>query len=122
MISLSQEALRDNDKSNDTLNISVTNSSSDTSTIYLYPMQEVALSDLVLAQLGYYSQEEFYALVYNAMKNHTDSALYKDRFSYEEILNRKYYWYPNDEVFERKNDSLDLDPLVNNFNYKYRMY
>ena len=77
-----------------------------------------SLSDLVLAQLGYYSQEEFYALVYKSMNNHVDEPIFKDRFQYDEILNRKFYWYPNDAIFERTSDP--SNPLVNNYNYRYK--
>ena len=58
-----------------------------------------ALSDLVLAQLGYYSQEEFYSLVYKSLGSNVDSDLVKYKFSYEEIVNKKFVWYPNDSIY-----------------------
>lgn len=56
------------------------------------------VSDLVLAQLGYYSQKEFYDLVYNRM---IDSNKYhnKDKFYYDELLNKEFTWYKNDDIF-----------------------
>ena len=75
-----------------------------------------ALSDLVLAQLGYYSQEQFYSLVYNSLKTNVDKALYKDQFTFDEILNKKFYWYPNDDVFSL----VTSDGMVKKFKYNYR--
>ena len=81
--------------------------------------EKSAISDLMLAQLGYYSQEQFYSLVYNAstIKSHIDFDKFKTKFSYEELLNRKYYWYPNDSVYTRTDDG--TNPSVNNFRYNY---
>jgi len=77
-----------------------------------------ALTDLVLAQLGYYSQENFYSLVYNSLGTDVDKDKYKNKFTYEEILNRKFYWYPNDTVYEDKDEN-KLDYKYK-FNYKYK--
>ena len=58
------------------------------------------LNDLLLAQLGYYTQETFLNLVYKA----TGDAKYnpdldKERFSYDELLNKTFTWYPNDNIY-----------------------
>lgn len=58
------------------------------------------LNDILLAQLGYYSQEEFINIVYKA----TDSEKYnpnldKTRFSYDELLGKTFTWYPNNNVY-----------------------
>lgn len=64
------------------------------------------LTDIVLAQLGYYSQDEFMNLIYRgaketdpSMEELYDPALDKDRFSYEEILGKTFTYYPNDDVY-----------------------
>lgn len=64
------------------------------------------LTDIVLAQLGYYSQDEFMNLIYRGAKETDpsmadlyDPSLDKDRFSYEEILGKGFTYYPNDDVF-----------------------
>jgi len=59
------------------------------------------LNDLILAQLGYYSQEEFLNLVYRAVENEEiyDSSLDKDKFSYDELMNKPFVWYPNNTVY-----------------------
>ena len=56
--------------------------------------KDQSITDLTLAQLGYYTQEEFLSL---AMDNNPDDDLL--RFSYEELTNKKFYYYPNDSIF-----------------------
>jgi len=75
------------------------------------------LSDVLLAQLGYYTQEEFINIVYKA----TESELYnesidKRRFSYDELLNKEFTWYPNDDVFTKNTDdsTKDTNPFYYN--------
>lgn len=81
-----------------------------------------ALSDVLLAQLGYYSQDEFLHLVYKSAKNsdaHYDvssmeeyygnDSLNKDKFTYEELLGKKFTYYPNDNMFV---------PTATGFSYK----
>jgi len=58
------------------------------------------LNDILLAQLGYYSQAEFLNLVNKATESNSyDSALDKNKFSFDELLNKKFIWYPNDVVY-----------------------
>lgn len=64
------------------------------------------LTDIVLAQLGYYSQDEFMNLIYRgaketdpSMEQLYDPALDKDRFSYDEILGKTFTYYPNNDVY-----------------------
>ena len=85
------------------------------------------VSDLMLAQLGYYSQEEFFDIIYNAIneKNSTDQVksktpIYvnkndiKDKFSYEELLGKTFRWYPNNTIFTKTSNSLKP------FTYEYK--
>lgn len=62
-----------------------------------------ALTDLLLGQLGYYTQDEFMNIVYNVddVENNEDSTLNKDKFSYEELMSKEFTWYDNDTVFEK---------------------
>lgn len=60
------------------------------------------LTDLMLAQLGYYTQEEFLTLVQKGLNLET-SIDYKNRFEYEELMNKKFTWYPNDAIFSELN-------------------
>ncbi len=70
--------------------------------------KDTALNDLLLAQLGYYSQDEFINLIYRASEDGDYApSLDKDRFSYEELRGKKFTWYPNDELFVRnENDQV----------------
>lgn len=75
------------------------------------------LSDLLLAQLGYYSQEQFINLLYKAVgDDNYNSNLDKGKFSYEELLGKTFTYYPNDEIFTKTNE---LSPLsaINPFTY-----
>ncbi len=69
------------------------------------------LSDMLLARLGYFTEEEVLEIVKKAQyeaipdeekdennKGYSD-ALYKDKFSYAELLGKEFVWYPNDTVF-----------------------
>ena len=65
------------------------------------------LNDLLLAQLGYYTQEEFLNLVYKVVEDENtpqadkkyNSDLDKSKFSYDELLNKTFTWYPNDLIY-----------------------
>ena len=75
------------------------------------------VSDLLLAMLGYYTQDQFVNLVNKAdcdceltSGSHNSDCDYdptlnldKDYFTYEEILseNKSFYWYPNQKVFTK---------------------
>lgn len=79
--------------------------------------KDYEISDLLLAELGYYTQDEFVNLIYKAVgDDNYDSSLDKGRFSYEELLGKSFTWYPNDVVFNKTND---LSPLaaINPFTY-----
>ena len=77
------------------------------------------LTDLLLAQLGYYTQEEFVNLIYKfAEMPAYDESLMKDKFSYTELLGKSFTWYPNDTVF---NETPSSNPLaaINPFTYNH---
>ena len=60
-------------------------------------------SDLLLARLGYYTQDEFTNLVYKADEDERyTETLDKTYFTYEEILStdKKFTWYPNGVAFK----------------------
>ncbi len=59
------------------------------------------LTDLLLAQLGYYTQDEFVNLIAKAGNDvdNYDKDLDKEIFTYDELLGREFNWYPNDTVF-----------------------
>ena len=90
--------------------------------------KEDQMSDLLLARLGYYTQDEFINIVYKADEDikiekgeipeyqNFNPNLYKQYFGYEELLEKELYWYPNSKVFTEKTASVMSVP----FNYNYR--
>ena len=58
------------------------------------------LSDLLLARLGYYSVDEFFEIVNKATEDSYDKDIYRDSFTYEELLGKTFTWYPNDTLFK----------------------
>ena len=73
--------------------------------------REDKLTDLLLAQLGYYSQDEFFNVVYKATED-PEYNVSKDKysFSYDELLGKKFVWYPNDTIYTKASE---LNPLAN---------
>lgn len=71
------------------------------------------VSDLILAQLGYYTEEEFLNAAYKAFdKNNAkyNPALDKEKFSYQELKNKKFYWYPNNSIYTKNEGNNILKP------------
>ena len=62
---------------------------------------EDELSDLLLARLGYFTEAEFLEIINKASSEDGtyNKALYRDYFSYEELLNKTLTWYPTDTIF-----------------------
>ena len=70
---------------------------------------EDELSDLLLARLGYFTEVEFIEIINKANseleheENGTDvvynEAIYREYFSYDELLNKTLMWYPTDTIF-----------------------
>ena len=68
------------------------------------------LSDLLLARLGYFTEVEFIEIInkanseLEAEENGTEvvynEALYRNYFSYDELLNKTLTWYPTDTIFQ----------------------
>ena len=60
------------------------------------------LSDLLLAMLGYYTQEEFEEIVHKASGSEEhNEALYKEYFEYDELIGSSFVWYPNNSVYTK---------------------
>ena len=62
------------------------------------------ISDLLLAVFGYYTQEEFLAIVDKATSsdangNFNSQAAYREYFDVNELLGKELVYYPNDTVF-----------------------
>lgn len=63
--------------------------------------KESQASDLLLARLGYYTQDQFNTLVEKADEKEYDKETYKESFSYEELMEKSFYWYPNSKVYTK---------------------
>ena len=75
--------------------------------IMLVVNDDTEVSDILLAQLGYYTQEEFLNALYKAAGDERyDESLDKARISYEEILGKTFTFYPNDEIYTRTENPL----------------
>lgn len=58
------------------------------------------LTDILLAELGYYTQDEFLNIAYKATNDENyNSNLDKDKFSYDELLNHEFYYIDNDHAY-----------------------
>ena len=81
---------------------------------------ESEATDLTLAQLGYLTQDEFMNYAYKATDHPDyDESLVVDSFTPEEIMGKKFTWYPNDSIYSRNTP----DPLHNNYcSYMYSPY
>ena len=76
------------------------------------------LTDITLGQLGFFTQVEFLNIVYGATNDtNYDKNNHKPTFEYDEILNKEFYWYPNDEVFEKNTNS--ILSMTNPFTYNH---
>lgn len=67
------------------------------------------LTDLLLAQLGYYTQDEFLNMIYKATEDVEYNAdLDKSRFSYQELIGKTFVWYPNDEIYVKNGNNMSV--------------
>ncbi|MBQ8719588.1 MAG: ABC transporter ATP-binding protein/permease [Clostridia bacterium] len=74
--------------------------------------QNDQLTDVLLANLGYYTQDEFLKIVDVANEG---EGTYKDSFTYSELLGKGFTWYPNGTVFEKNTDQTTA--MLKPFNY-----
>ena len=81
------------------------------------------LSDLLLAELGYFTQDEFVDLAKNSKKivDGVDGASHDNDislFSYETILNHKFYYVPNYQTYTYSGNNITVESLsLPTFNY-----
>ena len=88
--------------------------------IMLVLNKEDELSDLLLARLGYYTQEEFLTIMKKVSGEDYDASLYRDSFSYDELLGKTFLWMPNDSIFSVSRVTNPLTgATVNSLSYKY---
>lgn len=70
------------------------------------------LSDLILAQLGYYGEDEFLNMAKSAFTPESaDTQNVKEKFTYAELLEKTFIWYPNDDIFQKNTGSNPFKPV-----------
>jgi len=85
--------------------------------IMLVLNSEDELSDLLLARLGYYTEAEFIEVVNKASSKdengeyHYDKELYREYFTYEELLGKTLTWYPTDSIFSTEEVTVTVPGL-----------
>ncbi len=88
--------------------------------IMIVVSEDTELTDLLLAQLGYYTQEEFLNICYKAKDNEKyNSSLDKERFTYDELIGKTFTYYPNDTIYEQTSDN---NPLSKSNPFSYYAY
>ena len=87
--------------------------------LVLNPNEEI--SDLLLAVFGYYTQDEFLAIVDKATAENPDDynskSLYREYFEYSELIGKEFTWYPADTLFTKTEG--DFAAQMMNGSYKY---
>ena len=88
--------------------------------IMLVVSKDRAVADLTLAQLGYYTQDQFMnvAFTLDDVEGNENPALNRGDFTYEELMGKTFTWYNNDVVYNdvRSSDVLGTNPFT--YNYK----
>ena len=76
------------------------------------------LSDVLLARLGFYTQEEFLNIVYKATGTELgEDDPYRESFTHDELLGKTFTWYPNDAIFSIKEIELPTGKTMTSFGY-----
>ncbi len=73
------------------------------------------LSDVLLARLGYYTEEEFINIIHKTNGELPEDAPFKEYFTYEELLGKTFTWYSNDQIFTDSTNPMKSIP----FDYQY---
>ncbi len=88
--------------------------------IMIVVSSETELTDLLLAQLGYYTQDEFLNICYRSKNNERyDKDLDKDRFTYEELMGKTFTYYPNNTIYTKTDEG---SPLAKSNPFTYSAY
>ena len=83
--------------------------------------KDQALTDLTLAQLGYYTQDQFINIAFNLGESPetANPDLEKERFTYAELMEKEFVWYPNDTVYNDNREDA-VTGSVSPFTYNYK--
>lgn len=82
--------------------------------IMIVVSKDTALTDLLLAQFGFYSQDEFMNLVDDAVRDEADKTHdgYRESLSYEDLVGKKFTWYPNDTVYNKNGERFTYNNIA----------
>lgn len=79
------------------------------------------IADLTLAQLGYYSQQEFLNIVYRATASENNNQNVDkidttipdrgDKISYSDLIGKTFTWYENDDIFIKNTTGKKTAPI-----------
>ncbi len=78
------------------------------------------ITDVLLASLGYYTEEQFMNIVYGAIEDETtenpmyNPALDRESFSFEELCAKKFTWYANSDVYTMNTNLLGQKEVLYN--------
>ncbi|MDE6406980.1 MAG: ABC transporter ATP-binding protein/permease [Anaeroplasmataceae bacterium] len=76
------------------------------------------LTDLLLAQLGYYTQDQFINTTFRHLNDPSyNPEIDKNRFDFSELIGKKFYYYPNDMIYEKQAET----PFSGPFKYHHEM-
>lgn len=76
------------------------------------------LTDLLLAQLGYYTQDQFINTTFRHLNDpHYNAEIDKNRFDFSELIGKTFYYYPNDLIYEKQAEP----PFTGPFKYHHEM-
>ena len=77
------------------------------------------LTDLFLGQFGYYSQQEFFNAVEKAAGNEYDENLVKTKFTYDELVGKRFVYYPNNTIYTK---TPETNPMAQANPFSYQAY
>ena len=75
------------------------------------------LSDVLLARLGYYTEEEFINIINETNGELPEGAPYREYFTHEELLGKTFTWYSNDQIFTSTANPSPMKTIP--FDYQY---
>lgn len=91
----------------------------DENDLVLVVNQDGTLNDLLLAQFGYYTQAEFFNRIYKSLDDpHYNESLDKDSFTYEELMNKEFTYYPNNSVYNKNSNIITSNTSPFTYNAK----
>ena len=80
------------------------------------------MTDLVLAELGYFTQDDFVDICIEAKDNPKDDhSDIKNKFTYEEILGKTFRWYDNNAIITEHTKTSPMDRISHNYLYDESM-